>query len=259
VSGVRRLVAVLLVVVFLASPVQAVIIPDPVEAGLLAKIEAVLAIIHEYRMKVLAQLEAELQTRIDAYAFPSRLFDAIRATTTTVVDIRRELQRLGCAWPITERTLGLKEMLEQRTRFCRTQHQGIWGSHEQMWDAPVQEANDYIAVLTANMISERTEKTNTSWVRAHRDLFDEHTILRSSPGEANRAEAAALAWANQVAVGNSQIATQHLLVRQMSRALERFDQKKAADLTFYYYRSVATMTGRDWRGTPPAPGEEDVR
>ena len=87
--------------------------------------------------------------------------------------------------------------------------------------------------MTANMISERAEKTNTSWVKAHKELFDQHTILRNSPGEANRAEAAALAWANEVAIGNSQMATQDLLVRQMDRALERFDQKKAADLTYY--------------------------
>jgi hypothetical protein len=112
--------------------------------------------------------------------------------------------------------------------------------------------------MTSNMISERAEKTNTSWVRAHKDLFDEHTIMRTSPGEANRAEAAALAWANEVAIGNSQIVTQDLLIRQMDRALERFDQKKAGDLTYYTYRGLTTLAGGSWIGPPPDPSE-DIR
>ena len=74
------------------------------------------------------------------------------------------------------------------------------------------------------------------------NLFTEHTILRISPAEANRAEAAGLAWANEVANGNSQMATQHLLVRQMDRAL----------------RSLATLPGEFWEGAPPDPTEELV-
>lgn len=255
-AGIRRTAAVLLVVFLVARPLQAAIIPDPVEAGLLAKIAAALKVIQEYRMYVQQKLQEQLQTRIDAYAFPAALFGRIRAGITTVTDIRRELQRLACEWPTSPRTLPLLEMLKKRTQICRSRHHETWGSHEDFWDAPIQEANDYVAAMTANMISERAERTNTTWVRAHRDLFDEHTILRSSPGEANRAEAAALAWANQVAVGNSQIATQHLLVRQTARDLERFDDKKAVDLTYYMYRSVGTLAGRDWRGEPPKPGED---
>jgi len=113
--------------------------------------------------------------------------------------------------------------------------------------------------MTANMLSERAEKTNTSWVQAHKGLFDEHAILRSSPGEANRAEAAALAWTNEVAIGNSQVATHDLLVRRMDRALERFDQKKAADLTFYTYRGLTTLGGGTWTSAPPDPTEELLR
>lgn len=256
--SVRRVAAVALVVLFVASPVQA-IIPDPVEAGLLAKIAAVLQAIQQFRMEVMARLQEQVNTRINAYAFPTRLFGAIRTTATTVVDIRRELQRLACDWPSLPRTAPLRDMLLRRTQFCRAGFQGVWGSHEAFWDGPLQETNDYVATMTANMISERTERTNTSWVRAHKDLFDEHTILRSSPGEANRAEAAALAWANEVAVGNSQMATQQLLVRQMTRDLERFDQKKGADFTYYAYRGLSTLAGADWRHAPPDPTQETVR
>jgi hypothetical protein len=235
------------------------IIPDPVETGLLAKIAAVLQAIQEFRMRVMAEIQQKIDTRINAHAFPNRLFDPIRTTATAVLDIRRELQRMACNWPMTARTRSLGDMLRERTQFCRGGYQGVWGSHEAFWDGPIQEANDYVATMTANMISERAERTNTSWVRAHKDLFDEHTILRSSPGEANRAEAAALAWANEVAIGNSQIVTHNLLVRQMARALERFDQKKAADLTYYTYRGLTTLAGGTWRGDPPDPSQELLR
>ncbi len=255
----RRVGAVGLVVLLMARPVQAFIIPDPVEAGLLAKISAALQAIEQFRMRVLGQIQAQISTRINAYAFPNRLFDPIRATATGVLDIRRELQQMACAWPMSARTRSLSDLFWERTRFCRGEFQWVWGSHEKFWDGPIQETNDYIAAMTANMISERAERTNTSWVSAHKDLFDKDTILRSSPGEANRAEAAALAWANEVAIGNSQIVTQHLLVRQMERTLERFDQKKSADLTYYLYRGLGTLAGGDWMGVPPDPGEELVR
>jgi hypothetical protein len=254
----RRMAAAMLVVILLSSPAQAVI-PDPVEAGLLAKIAAALEAIEQFRLRVLDKLHIETYNRIRGYAFPATLFGQLQASATAVIDIRRQIDRLGCSWPTTARTQGLREALLRRTTLCRAGHNDIWGSHERFWDAPIQEMNDYVGVMTANMISERVERTNSSWAQAHRDLFFEHAIFRDSPGDANRAEAAALAWANQVAVGNSQIATQNLLVRQMARDLDRFDQKKAVDLTYYTYRGLATLAGGDWRGVPPDPSEQVPR
>lgn len=253
----RRVAAVAVVVVLVATPVQA-LIPDPVESGLLAKIAAVLQAIEQFRMRVMDRLQKEINTRVNNYAFPNQLFRSIRTTTTTVADVRRELQRMACDWPMSIRTRGLSDLFWERAQFCRSGYQSVWGSHEAFWDGPLQETNDYIATMTANMISERAERTSTSWVRAHKDLFDEHAILRQSPGEANRAEAAALAWTNEVAIGNSQMATQHLLVRQMERALDRFDQKKAADLTYYTFRGLTTLAGATWVGAPPDPSEDLV-
>jgi hypothetical protein len=92
------------------------------------------------------------------------------------------------------------------------------------------------------MISERAEgPTAVGCARtATSSTVHDHAELT---GEANRAEAAALAWANEVALGNGQITNQNLLVRQTARDLERFDAKKAADLTYFTYRSIATMGG----------------
>jgi hypothetical protein len=250
----RRTTATLAIVLLLAGPSQAQI-PDPVEAGLLAKIAAALKAIETFRLKVLDQLEIQVYNRLRSYAYPALLFQQIRISITKVADIRRELQSLSCNWSLSPRTLALKEMLSSRMTFCRSGHQDIWGTHERFWDGPIQEVNDYVATMTSNMISERAHEANTSWVRAHHDLFEGHAITRNSPGEANRAEAAALAWANQVAVGNSQMVTQNLLVRQMARDLERFDQKKAADFSHYTYRGLATLAGGDGRTPPPDPAD----
>lgn len=250
----RRGVSVALIVLLLAGPSQAQI-PDPVESGLLAKIAAALQAIETFRMKVLDQLQIKVYNRLRSYAFPSLLFQPIRVSITSVVDIRRELQRLSCNWSMSPRTLRLRDTLLSRMTLCRSEHQDVWGTHELFWDGPIQEANDYVATMTTNMISERTHRTNTSWVRAHYDLFDGHAIMRNSPGEANRAEAAGLAWANQIAVGNSQIVTQNLLVRQMGRDLERYDEKKAADLSHYTYRGLSTLAGGDGRTPPRDPGD----
>jgi hypothetical protein len=257
-AGARRLAAVVLVVLLVASPAQA-LIPDPIQSGLLAKIAALAKAIEEFRIRVMGQIQQQIYVRINTYAFPRPLFDPIRATVTEVLDIRREMERMACGWPMSKRTRSISDLFWDLTQFCRDGHQLVWGSHERFWDGPLQEANDYIAAMTANMISERAEKTNTSWALAHKDLFDQYTILHTSPGEANRAEAAGLAWANEVAIGNSQIVTHHLLVRQMERALERFDQKKAADLTYYAYLGLSTLGGSDWRSAPPDPSEDLVR
>ena len=129
------------------------------------------------------------------------------------------------------------------------------GVHDGMWDQELQEAHDYVGTMTANMISERTEKANTEWVTGLHDIYTDTAQAYLSPGEANRHEAAALAWTNEVALANGQIATQNLLVRQMGRDMDRFDQKKADDLTYYLYRSVTTLSGAEWRGAPPDPSD----
>ena len=84
-------------------------------------------------------------------------------------------------------------------------------------------------------------------------------ITGTDTGVGKTAVAAGLAWANQVALGNSQVLTQDLLVRQMTRDMERFDQKKATDLTYYTYRGVATLAGGEWHQAPPAAEVEGPR
>ena len=232
----------------LAQPSFAV--GDPVEAGLLAKIAATLEAIEQYRLWIQDKLQEQVYDRLHAYAFPRLAFDAIRTATATVLDMRHELQNLACDWPLSPRTRILRDLMLKPRHLCRSAYQELWGAHDIFWDRDLQETHDYVAALTSNMISDRTEKTYTTWVRAHRDLLEGHALYLTSPGEANRAEAAALAWANQVALGNSQVVTQNLLLRQMSRDMDRFDERKAADLTYFIYEGVATRGGRPLDGPP---------
>jgi hypothetical protein len=252
--GVRRIFAMALLVVLLARPASAFLsIPDPVEAGLLAKISALLATIQRFEMLALEKWHHQIDIRLSAYAFPEALFREVNVIISTVTDMRSELQQLACVWPTTLRTSILEDLLNQRLVLCRDDYHHTWGSHEGLWDAELQEMHDYVGTMTANMISERTEKTNAEWVQALRDLYAETAQGYLSPGEANRHEAAALAWTNEIALGNGQILAQNLLLRQMARDLDRFDQKKADDMAYYLYRGVTTLAGQEWRGVPPDP------
>ncbi len=254
--GARRGVAAVFLVLLLARPAMAFIyIPDLVEDGLIAKIAAILGLIQRVRMITLLTWHRQIDVRLGAYAFPDSLFGQISHVITTVDDIRRELNNLACVWPTSARTDILESLLLQRLALCRDDYRHTWGIHDGMWDQELQEAHDYVGTMTANMISERTEKTNTEWVTGLQQTYLDTAQGYLSPGEANRREAAALAWTNEIALGNGQIATQNLLVRQMRRDMERFDQKKADDLTYYLYRGVTTLNGADWRGAPPDPSD----
>src|SRR5258706_12154987 len=165
-AATRRAATVALVVLLLANPVQAWV--DPVEAGLLARIAAVMQAIEQFRIRVMATIHEQIYVRINAYAFPRPLLDPINVAITEVSDVRRELQRMACDWPMSFRTRSLSDLFWEKTQFCRGNYQAVWGSHEGFWDGPLQEVNDYFATMTGNMISERSEKTNTSWVQAHK-------------------------------------------------------------------------------------------
>ena len=251
----RRTLAVGIFALLLSRPAIAFVIPDPVEIAFLARIQAILAAIERVRMIVLEEIQRKTLTRLGAYAFPGSLYTQITVITTTVTDIRRELEALPCNWPTTPRTSSLLDLLLKRLAWCRNDYLHTWGTHTGMWDAELQEAHDYVGTMTANMISERADKDYGEWQRAMRDDYIDVAQSYISPGEANRNEAASLAWTNEIALGNGQILTQNLLVRQMERDLDRFDQKKADDMTYYLYRGVTTLAGADWKTPPPDPAE----
>ena len=179
---------------------------------MLAKISALLGTIERFRMLTLEKWQQQIQSRLAVRTrFRRALFKQVFVVTSGVDDIRRELDRLACVWPTAPRTNGLEDLLRERTTWCRKDYRHTWGSHDGLWDAELQEAHDYVGTMTANMISERIEKTNTQWVRALRDQYLDTAQRYLSPGDANRGEAAALAWTNEIALGNGQIVTQNLL------------------------------------------------
>jgi hypothetical protein len=93
----RRILGAGLLVFLLTQPAEA-LIPDPVENALLTKIVAVLNAIEQLRMRILERMQEQIRNRLRTDAFPPQLFGAIGTTTATVVDIRRQLQRMACDW-----------------------------------------------------------------------------------------------------------------------------------------------------------------
>jgi hypothetical protein len=62
-------------------------------------------VIEELRMRILERMQEQIRNRLRTDAFPLQLFGAIGTTTATVVDIRRQLQRMACDWPPFQRAV----------------------------------------------------------------------------------------------------------------------------------------------------------
>ena len=203
-------------VLLLARPALAfhIPIPDPVETGLLAKIAALSGTIQRIRMLALEKWHQQIQVRLSAYAFPEA---PLQPGVRDHLDGRRtsgvSCNRLACVWPTTPphqrpggSPLQADDLLPRRLPARRGALTTASGTRS------CRRRTTTSATMTANMISERTEKTNTELGAGPARPVPRHRAdLSSSPGEANRAEAAALAWTNEVALGNGQILTQNLL------------------------------------------------
>jgi hypothetical protein len=125
-----------------------------------------------------------------------------------------------------------------------------------MWDTELQEIHDYVGTMTANMISERTEKTNGMWVRALQDQYldtaQRHSPRRGQPPRGGRTRVDQRGRARQRADPDPEPAP-----RQMARDLDRFDQKKADDMALLplpgRQRPLAGGSGGVRRPIPAAP------
>ena len=108
--------------------------------------------------------------------------------------------------------------------------------------------------MTANMISERTEKTNTELGAGPARPVPRHRASAISR-RARPTEPRQRRWPGRTRSrsATARSSRRTCCVRQMDRDLDRFDQKKADDMTYYLYRGVTTLAGQEWRGAPPDP------
>lgn len=234
----RRALAGVVLVVLLATNARAIpIIGDPYTIALLKIVANILSTIQQVELAAQAAIQWRIDDVVSGYAFPGAVFQEIRQALDEVKGIRTEVEEISCGWRFSVRTGLLRDMYLRPLSLCRPSFQFIWSSGEGHWDGDLQEIQDYVGTLTANMVSERTEAEG-SWRRVFPGMEKATGALRLSPGEANRDEAVALAGAGVVADSNSALASQTLLLAQLERETERFEDRKALDMAEFVLLSV---------------------
>lgn len=238
----RRTVAALALVVVLAVPRPGAADPitDFINSVILAKINNVLSAMILWEQRLLDRAQIDIYNRYRFFAFPEGIFQAIYASIAEVRAIRGEVAALSCGWRFSPRTGILRDLYARNLRLCKPSFQFIWGSHTAGPDRDLHEMNDYVAVLTANQISQQTQSEETM-ARVFSETYRKALVPGFSPGESNRHEAAMLAMAGQVALSNNQLANQKLLVDQMERDLDRRELQHAAVWSTFGMESLATL------------------
>jgi hypothetical protein len=234
----RRVLGGVVVVALLSTSLGAFpIIGDPTTIYLLKVVENVLSTIQEIELAAQAISQGRIDTLVSGYAFPASVFRDISATIDQVHGIRDEIQQMSCDWQFSIRTGLLRDLNLRPLKLCRPSFQLIWGGSDNHWDADMQEAQDYVGTLTGNMISERVQ-AEESWRTVFPGMEQATGALRQSPGEANRDEAVALAGAGVVADSNSAMASQALLLDQVEREMDRFEDRKGHDMAEFMLLST---------------------
>lgn len=246
----RRLVAALVLVVFLmtASPSAAGIDPtEIINTIILKRINHVLSALLLWEQRLIDRANIDVYNRYRFYAFPPQIFDPVLAAIADVRGIRSELNSLACGWQFSPRTAVLQQMYLRPLRMCRPTFDFVWGTHTSGRDRDLQELHDYTAVMTANQLSQRTQSEETM-TRAFPETFRKALVPGYSPGEANRAEAAMLAMAGQVALSNNQLKAQKLLVDELERDLDRKEERHVANFSLFAVKGLATLGHPGWGG-----------
>jgi hypothetical protein len=226
----RRVVLVAIAAVLMAVQARAVpIYGDPITIYLLKVVARILSTIQQIELTAQRVIQARIDLVLSGYAFPGSVMSDIREAIDHVQGIRNEVEALSCDWRFSARTGLLRDLYLRRFKLCRPSFQLVWGSGDTHWDQDLQELQDYVATLSANTISERVD-AETSWRRVFPGMDVATGLLRKSPGEAIRDEAVALAGAGVVADSNSTMASQSLLLAQLQREMERFEDRKGKDM-----------------------------
>lgn len=226
----KRLLAFFLAFMLLTPCLHAFpFVDDPGVVYLLGIVNDVLKAIENVELTVHVTLQNGIRGILREIGFPHELFRSLDRTISEVVGIRGELQALSCAWQFSPRTAMLRELYFNPTRLCRDGFQAVWGRSIPVVDADRKEFRDYLGTLSTNMVSSRVDRVE-GWRQLFPDMEAASALERVSPGEANRDEAVSLAGAARLAASNSAIATQSLLIEQMSTAEERLALRRELDL-----------------------------
>lgn len=167
-------------------------------------------------------------------------FQAIQASIAQVHGIQREIEAVACGWQFSTRTALLRDTYLHPIRLCRPTFRLIWGSPAGTADRDVDELQDYVATLTANQLSTRSDAEGT-WTRVYPEVFKWVTTPGWSPGESNRVEAMMLAMTGQVAVANNQVLAQKLLIDEFEADLDRRQERQLGSVQLFALQGLASL------------------
>ena len=246
----HRLLVVALVALLLTRPAWPFpIIGDPDTAALLGVVETLLRTVTAVELAAQEIIQRRIDTLVSHVAYPASVVRSIGQTLRSITRIRDEAEALTCDWRFTSRTALLRDLNLGPLTLCKPSFQLAWGEDGGHWDSDLEEMHDYVGTLSANMLSHRVESEET-WSQAFPAVEALTASVWKSPGEANREEAVALSGAGLVADSNSALQTQTLLLQQMERQDERFQDRKQLDMAQFL---LVSATGVDpWSVPPPA-------
>jgi hypothetical protein len=235
----RRVLIIALVLLLLAPGARALgFIDDPSVVYALEVVNNLLKAIEDVELAAHLTLQGEIKNLVRKIGFPAELFEPLEKVVSSVKGIRQEIEEISCDWQFSRRTSVLKDLYLAPFRLCRESFQAIWGTSQGRWDSDLHEFQDYEGTLSANLIAERARGV-AGWQDIFASIEHDSALLRRSPGEANRDEAVALAGAGLIAHSGSAIASQTLLVRELDREMERFDERKRSDMGRFLLLSLA--------------------
>jgi hypothetical protein len=222
-----------------ASTAQAFpFLDDPGVVLALRRVAELLDAIHQAELVAHLRLQRSIRGVVRQLGFPTELFEAIGATLGSMKGIRREIEEMACSWPLSSRTLRLRDLYLSSRALCRPDVQLLWGSSEGRADEGLGEFRDYMSALSLNMAGTRAGAV-AHWEDIFPGMEKASAQLRSSPGEANRDGAVALAGAGVVASSNSALETQELLVSELERTWERREERQRGNMGQFLLLSAA--------------------
>jgi hypothetical protein len=240
----KRLIVAASIVILLALPVRATadwsVVIEAINTFLLRAINRVETLIR-IEQEWIDRAQIGTYNRYRFFFANNAAFRAVQASIAQVQGIRREIEAVACGWQFSPRTTPLRDLFLHPTRLCRPTFRLIWGEPARTAGRDLDELQDYVATLTANELSARSE-AETTWTRVYPEVFKWITRPGWSPGESNRVEAMMLAMTGQVAIANNQILDQKLLIDELELDRDRREERRVVRLQLFALNGLASLS-----------------
>jgi hypothetical protein len=222
-------------------PVAAV--AGPVEAGLLARIAATLALIED-TLRRTNEVVSATKERLAA-VYPPDVARSIEKAFVSVRSIEEEVKALACGWKFSPRVQRLWEGVFSGRRICRDEWVALFGSAPPYVLQDLDEYQDYQATRRINMVATRVErgqgqKDFMEWLlkEAERGRNPDGTGP-ASPGYSQRLSAIGAAALGNVLLEEGDTRTAELELRQERANDSRYRKRLQTELALDLYVQLA--------------------